>query len=247
MKKTAPTGSVASLLLWFLLAASGAELILSLGTSLAYLIATAVHEVPAFLVLRLFESAGLLLLLMTLGVAFGAVKLGHPWHGVLYLAEASLAHLFGSLMVLVWQALLFRQPVTAEKFALLLGNMLDSLILPLFVTYGLALWLFLSKAPADEPKSPRDLSSSPVRAAVLASSLLFAYRLYGQILTTQAFLEEESFDFTFLETSEIISEIIMLFLDYILVFAISAGGYFLLLLARRLYLKAAALLSKKEK
>ncbi len=241
MKKTVPTGSVASLLLWFLLAVSGAELILSLGTPLAYLIATAVHEVPAFVVLRLFESAGLLLLLMTLGVAFGAVKLGHPWHGMLYLAEASLAHFFGSLMVLVWQALLFRQPVTAKEFALLLGNILDSLILPLFAAYGLALWLFLSKAPADEPRSLRDLSSSPVRAAVLASSLLFAYRLYGQLLTTNAFLKE-SFGFAFLKTSEII----ILFLDYGFVFGVSAGGYFLLLLARRRYLKAARRLLEKE-
>lgn len=211
-----------------------AQLLLSFGTPLAWLLGIKVHEVVGFLVLRLFESAGLLLLLATLGAAFGAVREGRLGHSVLLLTVAVGAHFFGTLLALLWQAVFFRQAIAGEALALLLGNVLDSSVLPLFLSFLLSYGIFLKKAPTDEPRDFRDTAASPVKAAILASSLIFGYRFLGQVIYAVDFVKD-SFGFTFMKTAEKLT----LFLDFIPVFAVSAAGYFLLLWARRAYLNVA--------
>ncbi len=219
------------LLLLSALVLLAAQLLLSFGTPLAWLLSVKVHEVIGFLVLRLFESAGLLLLLATLGAAFGAVREGKLRHSVLLLTVAVGAHFFGTVLALLWQAIFFRQAISGEALALLLGNVLDSSVLPLFVSFLLGYGIFLKKAPTDEPRDFRDTAASPVKAAILASSLIFGYRFLGQVIYAVDFVKD-SFGFTFMKTAEKLT----LFLDFIPVFAVSAAGYFLLLWARRAYL-----------
>lgn len=219
-----------------------AQLLLSFGTPLAWLLSVEVHEVIAFLVLRLFEAAGLLLLLATLGAAFGAVREGKLGHSVLLLMLAVGAHFFGTVLALLWQAIFFRQTITSEALALLLGGVVDSSILPLFVSFLLGYGIFLKKAPTDEPRDFRDTAASPVKAAILASSLIFGYRFLGQVIYAVDFVKD-SFGFTFMKTTEKLT----LLLDFIPVFAVSAAGYFLMLWARRAYLGLALPYWHKEK
>ena len=225
-KRISPT--LAVLLLLF-----AAQAVLSFGLPLVWLLQLRVHEVVGFAVLRIVESAGLLLLSATIGAAFAAVATGRFGRAVLLLLSATGAHLFGTLLGLIWQALFFRQAITASSLGLLLGSIVDSALLPLFVSFLLAYAVFLRKAPHDEPKSHRDTAASPVRAAILASSLLFAYRLLGYILTVAEFVKT-SFGFLFIDTGEKIA----LLLDLIPVFGVSAAGYFLILWARKRMLAA---------
>ena len=233
MKKAFPL----SLLIFAFLC--GIEAVLSLGTPLVWLLSTEVGEVLAYAVLVLLESAELLLLLTVLGAAFAALTRGGMKAAILLLAEAVGAYLFGTLLSLVWQALFFAQPISEYELSLILGSAFDNALLPLFLAFFLAYGFILKKAPSGEPRSMRDTSSAPVQAAILASSVIFALRFIGQLITAIQFLKE-SFGFQFLKTGEKL----MLFLDFIPVFAVSAGGYFLMLLARRLYLR---LLDAKRK
>lgn len=229
MKKRIP------LLLFSALILIAAQLILSFGTPLAWLLGAEVHEVVGFIVLRIFESAGLLLLLATLGAAFAAVALRRLRHAILLLTVAVGAHFLGTLLALLWQALFFSQGISEEKLALLLGNVMDSSVLPLFVSFLLAYGIFLKKSPTEEPRDYRDTTASPVRAAILASSLIFGYRLLGQVLYAIQFVKD-SFGLLFIKPAEKAT----LFLDFLPVIAVSAGGYFLMLWARRAYLALAS-------
>ncbi len=235
IKKKIPPLLLAALLLL------AAQIILSFGTPLVWLLGVTVHEVVGFIVLRIFESAGLLLLLMTLGAAFGAAASRKLAHALLLLTVAIGAHFFGTLLALLWQAIFFRQTITGGELALLLGNVLDSSVLPLFVSFLFCYNIFLKNAPNDEPRDFRDTASSPVKAAILASSLIFGYRFLGQVIYAVDFVKD-SFGFTFIKPSEKLT----VFLDFIPVFAVSAAGYFLLLWARRAYLRLALPYWNKE-
>ncbi len=234
MKKSLPL----SLLIWLLLL--GAELLLSLGTPLVWLLSLHAGEVLGYAVLVLFESAGLLLLLMMLGAAFGAFSRSGVRASLLLLTEAVGAHSVGILLSLVWQALFFRQAISERSLALILGNLFDNALLPLFISFLIVYACILKGAPEGEPKNMRDTASAPVNAAILASSLIFGYRFIGQLISAIRFVNE-SFGFLFLKPGEKA----MLFLDFIPIFAVSAGGYFLMLLARRLYLRFADVRSRE--
>ncbi len=223
------------------LALLGAEALLSFGTPLVWLLSISAGEVLGYVVLVIFESAGLLLLLSVLGAAFGALA-GGMRTPLLLLSGAVGAHLVGMILSLVWQALFFRQTISERELLLLLGSSLDNAILPLFASFLITYAYILKKAPACEVRSMRDRSTAPVRAAILSSSLIFAYRFIGQLISAIRFVNE-SFGFLFLKPGEKA----MLFLDFIPVLAVSAGGYFLMLLAWRLYQRLAEARGTKEK
>ena len=229
MKKSLPF----ALLIFLLLL--GAQTILSFGTPLAWLIGISIHEILAYAVLLLFETAGLLILLMILGAAFGAVHEGSFGRATVLLVSAVGAHFFGMILSLFWMALFFRQGITGETLALLLGGVLDSSVIPLFAVFFISYFVYLRKAPHEEPQSYRDTASSPVKSAILSTVILFAYRLLGQILEAVEFVQENGALF-FLN----FQEKLFMVLDFIPVFAVSIGGYYLMLLARRLYLKTSA-------
>ena len=211
----------------------GAPLLLSFGTPLAVYLYT-LNEVVGFIVLRVFQAAGLLLLLASLGCALGAAADGRRGQPYILMLYAALAHLFGSLMGLIWQALFLRIAVSAEELALLFGSLLDSAVIPLFLTYIIVYFVFLAKGKADAPWSYLDLSSPVVHSALLASGIFFVYRLIGQISTTVEFVKA-ALGFEFLKTEEKL----LIILDYVPVIAVAILGYFLLLRARALYLAAA--------
>ena len=204
---------------------------LSFGSSLSLLCTAAIHETVGYIVLLIFESCGLLLLLCTLGASFGAVYEKRAGRGLAILLSASVAHLFGTLLSLIWLALFFGQAITAETLALLLGSGLDSALFPLLITFFLSYAVYLKKG-ADIPKGPRDKASLTLRAVILSSSLLFAYRLLGQILYAIEFVNAQ-FGFSFLNPAEKL----VLVLDFIPVFLVSLGGYYLMLWTYRLYLR----------
>ena len=211
----------------------GAYLLLSFGTPLSVL-AYSVSEWLGFAVLTVFQGFGFLLLMLALGAAFGAVAEGRGYlRPYLILSFAVLAYLVGAIAGLFWQALFFEIPVTAEELALMLGAMLDGAFLPLFIVFVLADRIFLAKGGA-EPSGPRDTAAPAVRGAILATVLLFAYRLIGQIAETVSFIDS-AMGITFLKTGEKIAMV----LDYIPVLALPALGYFLLLWARRRFMLAA--------
>ncbi len=207
------------------------QLVLSFGTPLAYLVTEGWHEIPGFLLVRLFEVAGIFLLLTALGAAFATVAQARTRLGVLYLFMAALAHLFGTLLVLVWQACFFLQAITAASLGRMLGAVVDNSLLPLFIVFLLSYFLFLKKAPHDTPRSFFDTKASPVRGALLSLSLILLYRLAGQIMETVAFVKE-SFGILFMNNSEKL----VLVLDFIPPLLIAGGGYFLLLAVRSRYL-----------
>ena len=211
-----------------------AQILLSFGTSLAILAMT-VNDIFGFLVLRVFQMAGFLLLLFTLGAAIGALQDGRRARAYLFLLAAVAAHLIGAILGLVWQAVFFYLPISDAELSLLLGSIMDSSILPLFVSLILAHAIYLREPMKDHPKSWRDHASGVVRAAILISSLIFAYRLVGQIMETVQFIDD-ALGFTFLRPAEKA----ILFLDYIPVFLASLLGYFLLLYARGLYFRITA-------
>lgn len=215
------------LLLFFLLFLLG-EFLLSFGTSSAYAVLQGGHEVLGFLILTLFESLILLLLHLALGAALCAVTKGVR-RGVYLLLLASAARFFGTQLTLLWRALFFGIAIDEASLAALLGSVLDGALLPLFVAYFLSL-LFLKDKTAPLPHSPRDTAAPLVQAAIAASSLIFVYRLVGQVVTAVGFVQE-SFGFVFLKTGEKV----MLILDFIPVFAVSAMGYFLILWGAALY------------
>ena len=216
-----------------LLLLSGAYLILSFGTPLAVL-AYSASEWFGFAALTVFQGLGFLLLMVALGAAFGAVSEGRGYlRPYLILVFAVLAYLVGAIAGLFWQALFLSIPVTADELALMLGAMVDSAFLPLFIVFILADRIFLAKGGA-EPRDFRDTAANAVRGAILTASLLFVYRLIGQILETVDFIDSAR-GITFLKTGEKIAMV----LDYVPVFVLPAVGYFLLLWARRRWLLAA--------
>ncbi len=213
----------------FLLAAVGIEFLRSFLPPLAFFL-DAVSGWLSYPVHTLSETAGLLLLTATLGVAFGASRRS-PWYGCLYLGSAAAAFLLGGFCSLLWQALFFRRGITGLELSLLFGSALDSSFLPLVAAYLLGYFGFLAKHPEEKVTSYRDLGSSPARAVLAASLLILVYRLIGQIMTTVDFLDTSGFLYP-VETVTIV-------LDFLLIFAVAAAGYFVALYARRLYLRAA--------
>ena len=204
---------------------------LSFGSTLSLLCTAAIHETAGYIVLLIFESCGLLLLFCALGASFGAVYEKRAGRGAGIILLSVLAHLLGTVLSLIWLALFFGQAITDETLALLLGSILDSALLPLLICFFLSYFIYLQKG-ADIPKSPRDTASVTLRAIILASSLLFAYRLLGQILYAIEFVNAQ-FGFSFLNPAEKL----VLMLDFIPVFGVSLGGYYLMLWAYRLYLR----------
>lgn len=225
MKKFLPP----SLLLFLFLLV--AQILLSFGTSLA-LLGMVVSDLLGFAILRLFQMAGFLLLLFTLGAAVGAIQDGHRARAYSFLLLAVLAHFIGAILGLTWQAVFFYQAISAAELSLLLGSIMDSSILPLFVSLILAHLIYLPEPKKDTPKGYLDRSSATVRAAILISALIFAYRLIGQIIESIQFVSD-ALSFTFLKPAEKA----MLFLDYIPVFLASFLGYFLIFYARGLYFR----------
>ena len=221
-KHTSPT-------LLLFLALLAAQIVLSFGTTLA-LLGMLLDELFGFFVLRLFQMAGFLLLLLTLGASIGALQDGHRARAYVFLLVAVVAHLFGAILGLIWQAVFFYQAITAAELSLLLGSIMDSSILPLFVTLILAHMIYLQEPMKDTPKNWRDLTSPTIRAALLISGLIFAYRLIGQIVESVQFVKD-ALGFTFLKPAEKA----ILFLDYIPLLLASFLGYFVLLYARKLY------------
>ena len=221
-KHTSPT-------LLLFLALLAAQIVLSFGTTLA-LLGMLLDELFGFFVLRLFQIAGFLLLLFTLGASIGALQDGHRARAYVFLLAAVVAHLFGAILGLIWQAVFFYQAITAAELSLLLGSIMDSSILPLFVTLILAHTIYLQEPMKDTPKNWRDLTSPTIRAALLISGLIFAYRLIGQIVESVQFVRD-ALGFTFLKPAEKA----ILFLDYIPLLLASFLGYFVLLYARTLY------------
>lgn len=218
-----------------------AQTVLSFGTPLAVLGMT-VSEVLGFVILRLFQMAGFLLLLFTLGAAIGALQDGKRARAYLFLLSAVAAHFIGAILGLFWQAYFFRQSITASELSLLLGSIMDSSILPLFISLFLAHALYLKEPMKDTPKGYRDYASPTIRSALLVSLLIFAYRFIGQIVETVQFISD-ALGFTFLKPAERL----MLFLDYIPILLGSFLGYFVLLLARRLYLRLTRAEKKEQK
>ena len=208
-----------------------AQVLLSFGTSLAVL-SMLISDVLGFLVLRLFQMAGFLLLLFTLGASIGALQEGKSVRAYLFLVVAVTAHLFGAILGLFWQAIFFRQAISAAELSLLLGSIVDSSFLPLFGSLILAHAVYFRKPMRDTPNGPFDRTSVTVRSAFLVSAAIFAYRLIGQVLESVQFVRD-ALGFTFLRPAEKL----MLFLDYIPVLLASFLGYFILLYARRLYFK----------
>lgn len=220
------------LTLLFSLCLLGGEILLSFGTPLVWLITAKGSSVLATVLLRLFEAARLLLLFLTLGAAFGSVKEERARRGVLWLLLAFLAHFLGVILSLVWQALFFGQAIAEATLAAVLTSVLLSAALPFLALFLLSYFIFLKKAPGDEPKDFRDLKAAPIRATLLSAGLFLLYRLLDQILYAVSYVEER-FGLLFMETEEKLA----LFLDFIPVLAVPAGGYFLTLLGRRWYLR----------
>lgn len=222
MKKRIPlTLTLFSLLL-------AAQVLLSFGTPLMWLLQLYVHEVLAFILLRILEAAGLLILLATLGAAFAYVARGRRGGAVLLLLSGTGAHLLGTVLSLIWQALFFRQAISATTLGLLLSAVVETSLLPPIIAFFLSLTIFLKKAANDEPRGFRDTKSPAIRAAILSSALFFVIRLFSYILTVADFIKE-SFGFIFIDTGEKLT----LILDAIPVIAVPLIGYFLLLTARR--------------
>lgn len=225
MKKLLPP----SLLLFLFLLLT--QIVLSFGTSLA-LLGMVVSDLLGFVILRLFQMVGFLLLLFTLGAAVGAIQDGHRARAYSFLILAVVAHFIGAILGLMWQAVFFYQAISAAELSLLLGSILDSSVLPLFASLIVAQLLYLTEPKRDTPKGYLDRSSSTVRAAIAISALIFAYRLIGQIIESVQFVRD-ALGFTFLRPAEKA----MLFLDYIPVFLASFLGYFLIFYARNLYFR----------
>lgn len=211
------------------LALLAAQIVLSFGTTLA-VYATLLSSFFGYVVLRIFQTAGFLLLLFTLGASIGALQDGKRARAYLFLLSAVTAHFFGAILALFWQALFLRQGISAEQLSLLLGSIMDSSILPLFISLFLVHAVYLRAPMQDTPKGWRDLTSTTVRAAILVSSVIFVYRLIGQIRESIESIEHIG-GYIFLKPAEKAT----LFLDYIPILLASFLGYFVLLFAKKLY------------
>lgn len=212
----------------FLAAAAGLELVRSLLPSLAYYLDLS-RSVLAYPVYTLSRLLGLGLLFATVGVAFAMAR-RRLAAALVPLASTLIAFTVGGLASLLWQALLFRQSVSAATLGALIGSSVDSVVLPMLLAFFLPYLLFLSKDPKSKPRGYHDLSSMPVRAALTAAGGLCLYQLVGQILTTVDVVDT----YVFLSTIDIVS----IAVDFLLVFATSFGGYYLMLLSRRLYIRS---------
>ena len=212
----------------FLLLGAGIEFLRAFLSTLAYLL-DGVSTWLSYPVHILSETAGFLLLLATLGIAFGASRRSQK-HGWLYLGISAGAFLFGGFFSLLWQALFLERGITGLELSMLVGSAIDSSFLPLAVAFLLGYFGFLSKHPDGKFTGYLDFQSVPVRATLAASLLILVYRLVGQILTTIDFVNESGFLYP--------GEIVTIILDFLLILATSAAGYFIALYARRRYLRA---------
>ena len=228
--------------LLFALCLLGTETVLSFSTPLVWLVNVAVHEVPATILLRLFQAVGVLIFFFTLGAAFGSVREGRTRRGILFLILTFLARFYGTILSLVWQGLFFAQAISEATLSAVLTSVLLSYATPFLILFLLSYFTFLKKAPLDEVKNYRDLSASPVRAALLSAGLYLLYRLVDHIFYFFAYVKER-FGFLFMETGEKLA----LFLDFIPVLVVPIGGYFITLLGRRLYLHLSSLREKNKK
>ena len=132
--------------------------------------------------------------------------------------------------MLVWMALLLGQGIDPETLALLIGSAIDSSILPLFAAFFLGYAVFQRKDRTSVPKGYHDLSSAPVKATMLSACLLLLYRLFGKIMYALDFL-----NYFLLPSTK---ETVTIILDFVLILITSACGYYITLLARRLYRRA---------
>ena len=222
------------------LALLAAQIVLSFGTTLA-LLGMLWHDVFGFVILRLFQTAGFLLLLFTLGTAIGALQDGKQARAYFFLIAAVAAHFFGAILSLFWQALFFYQAISAAELSLLLGSIMDSSILPLFISLILAHAIYLREPMKDTPKDRFDFSSPTIRATAMITLVIFVYRFAGQVMESIQFIED-AVGYVFLTPSEKW----MLYLDYIPVFGASILGYFILLGARSLYFRVEARRQRKH-
>ncbi len=212
----------------FLLLGAGIEFLRSFLATLAYLL-DGISTWLSYPVHILSEAAGFLLLLATLGIAFGASRRS-PRHGWLYLGISVGAFLFGGFFSLLWQALFLERGITGLELSMLVGSALDSSFLPLTVAFLLGYFGFLAKHPEEKMQGYLDFRSAPVRAVLASSLLILAYRLFGQTLTTIDFVNESGFLY--------LGETLTIILDFLLIIITSVAGYFIALYARRQYLRA---------
>ncbi|MBQ2718891.1 MAG: hypothetical protein IJF73_02370 [Clostridia bacterium] len=212
----------------FLVAVMAIELLRSPLSSLAYYL-DLIQSPLAYPVYTLSRLVGLALLFATVGVAFAMAKRGLA-AALVPIAATLAAFTVGGLLSLLWQALFLRLAVTPAELGALLGAAFDSVILPMLLGFFLPYAIFLSKDREAVAKGFHDFSSPPVRAALTAAIGIGLYQLVGKIITAVNFVNS----YVFLRPVEIVSMTV----DLLLVPAAAFWGYYLVLLARRLCLRA---------
>ncbi len=212
----------------FLAAAVGIELLRSPLSSLAYYL-DLLDSPFSYPVYTLSRLVGLGLLFATVGIGFAMARKRLAAALVPLLSTLG-AFTVGGLFSLLWQALFLRLAITPTELGGLMGAAFDSVILPMLLGFFIPYALFIAKDREAKVKSFHDLSSPPVRAALAAAVGFFLYQLVGQIITTVDFVNS----YVFPHPVEIVSMIV----DFLLVFATSFGGYYLILLSRRLCVRA---------
>lgn len=209
----------------FSLFAGASQLILAL-LSLAYQILGLAGYVLSYPLILLHSALSSVFLAIALGAALYEAIKGEKGNALSILFLAMGASLLGGFIGLFAESLVFESYIETLGILQLIGTVLDTVAIPLFLLFAVAYIPFLRKEEVALPEGLFDLSSPFARASLTAAAALTLYKLIGQIISTVNFVQS-TFG-VFLD-----GEIAMILLDFLLVFVEGFLLYFFTLFAAK--------------
>ncbi len=212
-------------LLSFFLFAGASQLVLAL-LSLAYEILGLAGYVLSYPLILLHSLLSAVFLAISLGASLYEAVKGERGKALSILFIATGAGLLGGFVGLLAEILVFESYLELLGILQLIGTVLDTVAIPLFLLFAVAYIPFLRKEEIALPERLFDLSSPLSRASLTAAAALTLYKLIGQIVSTVKFVQS-TFG-VFLD-----GELAMILLDFLLVFIEGFLLYFFTLFAAR--------------
>ncbi len=196
----------------FFLFAGASQLVLAL-LSLVYEILGLAGYILSYPLILLHSALSAVFLAISLGASLYEAVKGEKAKSLSILFIATGAGLLGGFIGLLAETLVFESYIETLGVLQLIGTVLDTVAIPLFLLFAIAYIPFLRKAEEVAlPERLFDLSNPLSRASLTAAAALTLYKLIGQIISTVNFVQS-TFGI-FLD-----GEIAMILLDFLLLFA----------------------------
>ncbi len=213
-------------LLSFFLFAGASQLVLAL-LSLVYEILGLAGYILSYPLILLHSALSAVFLAISLGASLYEAVKGEKAKALSILFIATGAGLLGGFIGLLAETLVFESYIETLGVLQLIGSVLDTVAIPLFLLFAIAYIPFLRKAEEVAlPERLFDLSNPLSRASLTAAAALTLYKLIGQIISTVNFVQS-TFGI-FLD-----GEIAMILLDFLLLFAEGFLVYYFTLLSTK--------------